>query len=159
MNLARLGLVDCYNIDNILVEDDTYNSIADDYTPSQEEFTIAPILQNEGVYVLGAYTDSFLTSCFIFIPKSTVCFEGHMAVHKFYRGKPAIILGQAAIQWMWSNTKAEKLVGYTPTSNTGALTYIKELGFEEEGRLTKSFLKNGTLIDQVITGLNREGKV
>lgn len=51
-----------------------------------------------------------------------------------------------------------KLVGITPEYNEPALKLAKHFGFKEEGRITKSFIKNNIIYDMIITGLNLEVK-
>jgi len=62
------------------------------------------------------------------------------------------------IEWLFKNTPYLKIVGIIPEYNRAALALAKWCGFKEEGKLTKSFLKNWKLHDQVVLGLSKYDK-
>lgn len=62
---------------------------------------------------------------------------------------------QEALEWGFKNTLYQKIVGIIPTYNERIIKLVKDLGFKQEGVLTKSFLKNWVLADQLIFGLSK----
>ena len=62
------------------------------------------------------------------------------------------------ILWLFENTKYSKIVSLAPENNRVAILFGRRCGFKEEGRITKSFLKNWTLYDQVVLGLSKYDK-
>jgi hypothetical protein len=65
---------------------------------------------------------------------------------------------QECIDWVFKNTTYSKIVSYAPEFNRAAIIFAKRCGFKVEGKLTKSFLKNWKLYDQVIFGLSKYDK-
>ncbi len=59
------------------------------------------------------------------------------------------------IEWGWENTRYTKIIGFTPACNRAALALARRAGFKEEGRITKSFLKNWELYDMIVFGLSK----
>ena len=65
-------------------------------------------------------------------------------------------MGQALLDWVWGNTdEYKKLVALVPFLYPHVQSFAKSLGFEHEGTLTKSYLKNGDLHDQWILGFSK----
>lgn len=60
-----------------------------------------------------------------------------------------------AIEWMWANTEAQKLVCYLPPMKRHAIWFAKRAGFTEEGRLRAAFLLHGILHDLIILGVQK----
>lgn len=60
-----------------------------------------------------------------------------------------------AIQWMWENTEAQKLVCYLAPIKRHAIRFAQRAGFVEEGRLRAAFLLHGTLHDLIILGVQK----
>lgn len=61
-----------------------------------------------------------------------------------------------AINWGFQNTRYMKAVAMIPSYNKRVLGLAERVGFLREGVLTKSFLKNWKLHDQIILGLCKE---
>ena len=60
-----------------------------------------------------------------------------------------------ALTWGFEHTLYQKVVGIIPAYNDQAIKLVKDFNFKQEGVLTKSFLKNWVLADQLIFGLNK----
>lgn len=115
---------------------------------------IYPIVDN--VYYLVAYCGGEISGMFVVYPVNAICYDCHSSILPHAYGEPAKKLGKMAIDWVFTNTKAMKLVGSTPTTNKLAIKYSMDIGFEREGINRKSIMKNGSLVDQVYFGLERE---
>ena len=57
-----------------------------------------------------------------------------------------------AIEWGFTFTKYLKVIAFIPGYNKNAIKLVTDIGFKKEGVLTKSFLKNWKLHDQIIFG-------
>ena len=62
---------------------------------------------------------------------------------------------QEALEWGFANTLYQKVVGIIPAYNEKVIRLVKDFNFKQEGVLTKSFLKNWVLADQLIFGLSK----
>ena len=62
---------------------------------------------------------------------------------------------QEAFEWGFANTLYQKVVGIIPAYNEKIIQLVKDFNFKQEGILTKSFLKNWVLCDQLIFSLNK----
>ena len=60
-----------------------------------------------------------------------------------------------AIAWGWENTRYSKIIYLVPSFNRLADRLCRSCGFKKEGIITKSFLKNFKLYDQVIYGMSK----
>ena len=60
--------------------------------------------------------------------------------------------------WLFKNTSYVKIVGIVPEYNKAAIALGKRCGFKIEGKITKSFLKDWVLHDQIIFGLSKYDK-
>ena len=63
-----------------------------------------------------------------------------------------------SLQDVKENYDIIKLVGMTPEYNKPALKMAEHMGFKQEGKITKCFIKNNMIYDIIITGLNLEVK-
>jgi len=60
-----------------------------------------------------------------------------------------------ALTWGFANTLYQKVVGIIPAYNSKIINLVQRANFKQEGVLTKSFLKNWVLADQLIFCLNK----
>ncbi len=65
---------------------------------------------------------------------------------------------EEAIKWVFEKTTYSKIVSLAPECNRAAVVFGKRCGFKVEGKMTKSFLKNWKLYDQVVFGLSKYDK-
>lgn len=63
-----------------------------------------------------------------------------------------------AIAWGWENTRYSKIISLVPDFNPAAAMLCKRCGFQQEGTIKKSFLKNFKLYDQALYGLSKYAK-
>lgn len=59
------------------------------------------------------------------------------------------------LTWLFTNTLYQKVVGIIPEYNNRVIKLVQDLNFTQEGILTKSFLKNWVLTNQLIFSLNK----
>lgn len=90
---------------------------------------------------------------FVAHPHSAVLWEWHVAVLPEFWGSAGHKAGAEVIRWIFRETSARKLIGQPPVTNRAAYRYARRLGFADEGRITKCFLKGGCLVDQHILGI------
>ena len=60
-----------------------------------------------------------------------------------------------ALEWGFKNTLYQKIVAIIPAYNERIIKLVQKMNFKQEGILTKSFLKNWVLVDQLIFSLNK----
>jgi RimJ/RimL family protein N-acetyltransferase len=60
-----------------------------------------------------------------------------------------------AISWVCANTMYQKAIAMIPAFNERTIKLVERAGFKKEGVLTKSFMKNWKLHDQIIYGLSK----
>jgi len=89
---------------------------------------------------------------FAFRMMNCVMYDSHVAMLPHTRADEA---AKAAIQWMWRNTPAEKLVAYLPMDNRHAIRFAKRAGYREEGRLSAAFRGRGALLDLIVLGVSK----
>lgn len=103
---------------------------------------------------LKSVIDDELAGVFWFVKKNTILCEGHYAFKKQFWGrtKPEAL---EALNYIFTNTKFEKIEGQTPIDNARAIAWLKSLGFEIEGNSKESIKINGVLIDQIHYGMRK----
>ncbi len=87
-------------------------------------------------------------------PINSVTCSVHIATLPELWGK-ASSFAQEAIEWNFKNTLYQKVVAIIPEYNDRTIKFAKKFNFKQEGVLTKSFLKNWVLADQLILSLNK----
>lgn len=121
----------------------------DDSTPGPEEFW-----PNEDERII--YLDAAGMGIFTLIPQNAVCFEIHAALLPGAWGQQSRRLLQGAVRWAFTNTEARRIVASIPAYNRLAIALAKRSGFTEFGRNPQSFLRGGSLHDQILLGVSKE---
>lgn len=89
--------------------------------------------------------------------RTRIVHEVHTLIEPEGRGKQAVLDVRAAAEWYFHQEGVcEKIITYIPFFNKPAKLFAKLVGMDEEGVCTKSFLKNGELVDQWVLGLEKE---
>jgi hypothetical protein len=149
----RCAIKDLKKVSLILSDDSIYIPVNGEPCKNEDRENIAEdILNNKKIYVL--MPDEF--SVFIFFPHSEELYVGHSAILPGGRGKSGIKLCKAAVQWMFDNTECIKIFGLTPVYLKHVIIFNKLVGFEQEGLLTDSCIKDGILYDQILFGLSKQ---
>lgn len=140
----------CYDVDTIreiLTHPDIYARIAEDGSPSQEDY----IPEMIGVaYILGI-VDSEPAALMTYYPVSTITWECHVQVMPKYRKTHADEFAQKALQWAW-DMGCHKLMATIPVIYPTVKDFGLKHGFEIEGISKQSYLKNGQILDQWYLG-------
>ena len=111
----------------------------DNYTPNMHESII---------YLI----DESKTGVVILEPINGMCCQVHIATMPKMWGK-AVDFGIAAKEWLFKNTRYQKVVAFVPEFNRLAVRVCKKTGFLQEGVIKKSFLRNWELHNLVIFGI------
>lgn len=87
----------------------------------------------------------------IFVPSGRPgLWEAHTAFSKCSRGEAALRTGREAVDWLFTNTDADTILGFTPVSNRAALRYARAAGMVRTGETSKT-ATGEVLINQEIT--------
>jgi hypothetical protein len=87
-------------------------------------------------------------------PLNTSTYEAHVAS---LPGTNPIRATRECIKWLFENNKdIKKLTAFVPSYRRDVKMFCIATGYKVEGLLTKSFKRNGELLDQTIYGLSRE---
>jgi len=86
----------------------------------------------------------------------SVCVEIHTVLLPIARGN-AVFYGRAVLKWLFTNTKAQRVITQVPSNNRLALRMARQCGMTEFGMNPKSYLKNGELLDVILLGISRPG--
>jgi len=81
----------------------------------------------------------------------------HIVTLRELRGK-TLEFAKEALDWIFKNTTFSKIISLAPEYNRAAIMFGKQCGFKVEGKITKSFLKNWKLHDQIVFGLSKYDK-
>jgi hypothetical protein len=155
MNGMRCGIEDLDRVVRVMTHEGVYSATRDDLSPVMSEMPgrLQIILECDAIYVLSPNE----WTVYVFIPvNNSILFEGHTQVMPEGRGEMALASGRKALAYMFTKTPCLKIVGFTPVYNLAALRFHSLLGFQNEGLLTKSYLKDGRLHDMQIVGMTRE---
>ena len=96
-----------------------------------------------------------LVGLFTFLPQNTVCWEVHIILLPRRKTRGHVIL-RGALDWMFENTTAQRIVGAVPQYNRLAVQVAQRAGMKIFGVNPNSFMKNGKLENQVLFGLSKE---
>lgn len=140
-------------IRSIFTHPSLYPSLTDDFAPPPEHWwpLDSPSLLHLLVYDAGELLGMFMTHAI-----NGILWEvDHALLPHCWRSGRAGEAGKAYLRWLWANTQAQKVIGFAPSSNLLAIRYAKRLGLAELGRIERSYLRSGELLDLVIVGADR----
>ena len=142
-------------VGSIITHPRIWPNVIDDFSPPREEFQPSP---SEAIYYVLPKEDGRVLGAICFAMLSNVVYE----IHPVLLPETWWALGKAkeatlgAMNWIWENTKCQRIVGYVPLlSHRTKLRFPPKLGMAQYGVNPKSFLKNGALVDQVMFGVSR----
>lgn len=138
-------------VERVLMDGDVFPFIIDDIYCGYHQ--IHETLSDPDIYVLMPNSEA----CFLFLPMVSVTYDSHVAVLPKSRGPQAVESGKQAIEWMWDNSPARKIVANVPENRDDVVRYVLRVGFKKEGTMTEAFLKDGKLRDLIMFGINKEG--
>jgi len=95
------------------------------------------------------------TGVIMVVPMNGITCEVHTACLPELWGKASEFIKEC-IDWGCDNTRYQKIITYIPTFNRLAIRITKKAGFEQEGRIKESFVKDWKLYDQLIFGMTKK---
>ncbi len=132
-------------IENIILHPKVVNWLTDDKSKHYE------VVIHPQIYYLVNETN---TGVIRVDPMNSITCSVHIATLPELWGKSYPFV-QEALTWGFANTQYQKVVGIIPAYNEKIIKLVKHFNFKPEGVLTKSFLKNWVLIDQLIFSLSK----
>jgi len=127
----------------ILNHPKVYNMVADDSVPF-------PYVPPPGDYVINEAKTGLIR----IDPVNGICCIVHIAAMPELWGKAEGFV-ESAIEWGINNTGYNKVLAMVPSFNRLTIRLCLKCGFEQEGRIKKSFLKNWEFHDQILFGLSK----
>lgn len=121
------------------------------------DFPYEGALEDDRHYFLRASTDNGYAGLFYFHEWNSATAWSHALLLPDFRGKTGLRLGKEAVKWMFENGGFQKLVAAVPEMNRHALSYVCAVGYSIEGRLKRSFPRDGGLYDETIVGISKGG--
>ncbi|MBP9870283.1 MAG: GNAT family N-acetyltransferase [Nitrosomonas sp.] len=100
------------------------------------------------------YLKTGLHGLLIGIPVNSIMLDVHVALLPSAKGKAAELCS-GAINWVFNNTQYLRLIASIPEHNNLALKLARSVGMQFVGINSKSFMKNGCLLDQHIFGISK----
>lgn len=150
---AQVLVERCFDVDFIRsvmgeIWDDTCEdgAVFDDWQPSPDDVWLQFSVDGERVaaYRLNAMNSS--------------TFELHAQVIPKYRKLYTQAISDACHKWLLANClpHIKKFVAFIPSKYKNVISYAIKSGWNEEGVITKSYIKSGILYDIHIMGIQRE---
>ena len=133
----------------ILTDPDIYPNIADDLSGPVEDFDL-----DFNFVPLVAYVDDKPAGCVTLRSRNGIKLEVHVQILPSYRHM-SVELGMSMLDWIWTNTSAQKLAAEIAFKFENVKRYAEKMGFEVEGISTNSIMLDGQLTDQWIMGLSK----
>jgi len=129
-----------------------FPKISDDYTSDPAKWEIP---QSESIIYLLASDGDGAFGFGIFIPETHAQYTAHFGFLPRSYGAEARKAFEKMLAWMWTNSTASRIVGEIVKSNTLAIRFVRQCGFEPYGINRRSYLRGGVLQDQVCLGISR----
>lgn len=135
--------------DKVLRHPDVYGMCLLDSKPENpEEYSVAHrILAGPPTYVLMDDTNSFVA---ILVPETNRIWSSHSNALPEIRGKKAIEVCNAMVQWMFDNTPCNQIIGFTPQNHKAARMFNRLCGFREILTLKNAFSIRGVIENAVM---------
>jgi len=113
-----------------------------------------PIIGGSTVWLLVKDKGEVMAICKLgVIQVSMIDFHPYVMPGKCRRWKSIV---KCLLIWIYSNKRINKVISFIGTNHTTTYNLALKTGFNDEGLIKKSYLKNGELHDQHIVGLTRE---
>jgi len=88
-------------------------------------------------------------------PMNTITYQLHIALLPALWGRSTEVCS-GFVDYIFTRATVLKLVAIVPTCNPLVLKMLRRMGINEEGVITKSFLRNWKRYDMIIFGLTKE---
>ncbi len=153
MTFARLD--DLNVIAETITHPRIYSHVSDDFSPSREAFVPA---DHPSLYYLGAWDQQEYLGLWMFAPSNSICWEVHTCLLPHAWGRRAIEATRGAAEHIWTQTQCSRIITSVPAYNSLALRLAESAGMTRYGVNQKSFLKNGSIHDQILLGISKPEK-
>lgn len=156
MNELRSSInVDFKEIAAILTHPEINRWISDDHFIPESPSACEELIRMFGDHVLIKKGSEPMGS-FSFIPRNSIMAEIHSAILPQFRGQNSADAARIAFNIAFRELEYEKIITWCPVDNPAALHLARKVGMKDEGIVTKSFYRNGVLVDQVLLGITKE---
>jgi RimJ/RimL family protein N-acetyltransferase len=148
-------------IRRILTHERIWPHISDDGSPPADQYRPMESELIWYVIVRDIYPDAGpeeILGLWMFTPHNAVCWEVHTALLPEAWGGRAHQAARLMADWIWRNTPCRRLITNVPTTNRLALHFAVKSGMHIFGVNPASYLKHGTLCDQVMLGISKSDK-
>lgn len=116
-----------------------------------DDTCIPPFIPDEHALYL---MDESKQGCILVVQVNGVTCEVHIGTLPEMKGRTVKFVKEA-IKWVFENTRYLKIISFAPECNRAAVVFGKRCGLKVEGTITKSFLKDWKLYDQIVFGLSK----
>lgn len=128
----------------------------DDFAPARKAFEPR---KDDAIWYVAVHNDlnvpEFL-GLFILAPQNPICWEIHTRLLPRAWGAHATEAMRGVIAWGFAALPGcHRIVGAVPAPNKLAIRFAERAGFTRYGTNERSYLKNGTLLDQVLLGISK----
>lgn len=137
----------------IITEPHVYPYVTDDYSPAPEDYR-----PPEAPAYMVASDEDTLLGLFALTATSGAIVEVHTCLLPAAYGDKAVEAANLVAEWVWANTKFNRIITNVPVINRIAMRFAERAGMKQFGVNEKSFLKHGVYHDQVMLGLTRPGE-
>ena len=136
----------------ILTDPAVWPHVGDDFAPPREEWTPS---DDPRIWYVLAIEGSRPVGLFMFLPRSTVLWEAHVAF-PFTRKRRSrgVNIAAGALAWMLENSTAERIIAEIPECNLLAVRLAEKV-MRRFAVNEKSFKKGGVMRDLVLFGLSK----
>ncbi len=107
----RCTIKDIDRVHRVLKHSSIYPNVADDGSPGVDDFTIEPLLSNEGCYILMPNRDTVGMA----IPLNSIMYDIHINILPESRGDKGYRAGMEFLGYLFERTPARKLIAYIST--------------------------------------------
>jgi RimJ/RimL family protein N-acetyltransferase len=148
-------------IRRIMTHDKIWPHISDDGSPPASEYRPLESELSWYVVVRDIYPDAGpeeVLGLWMLHPQNSICWEVHTCLLPTAWGDRGQRAARMLPTWIWENTNCRRIVTNVPTTNRLALHFAVKAGMTIFGVNQASFLKHGTLCDQVCLGISPHDK-
>jgi RimJ/RimL family protein N-acetyltransferase len=110
---------------------------------------------DERIWYIAARELDEVLGIFTLIPQNACCYEIHAALLPRCWGARTREALRGALAWMFANSPARRIVASIPAYNRLAIALARDAGLTRYGMNEKSFMRGGTLHDQVLVGISK----
>lgn len=126
--------------------------VSDDFSGTAEAFRP---FEHASIWFIAVHAEETLLGVFMLTLQSGCCFEIHTCLLPCSWGPQAKAASLGIVEWIWANSRCQRLITNVPSYNRLALRFAKQAGMTVFGVNEKSFSKRGQLWDQIMLGLSR----